>query len=42
MIKSRRMRWAHINHRWRPLWLESQKERDHYEGLDIGRKIILK
>jgi hypothetical protein len=30
MIKSRRMGW------------ESQKERDHREGINIGRRIILK
>jgi hypothetical protein len=23
-------------------WLESQKERDHYEELDIGGRIILR
>jgi hypothetical protein len=46
MIKSRRMRWAgnvarmgrrgmHIG-----FWWESQKERGHYEDLDVGGKII--
>jgi hypothetical protein len=48
MIKSRRMRWAghvarmgrrgmHIGH-----WLESQKERDHWEDEDVGEWTILK
>jgi hypothetical protein len=48
MIKPARMRWAgrverigrrgmHIGFR-----LESQKERDHYEDLDVGGKTIIK
>jgi hypothetical protein len=48
MMKSRRMRWAghvacmgrrgmHIGFLW-----QSQKERDHYEDLDVGGRIILK
>jgi hypothetical protein len=41
MIKSERMRWeGHVVHRERGeiqtgFWLESQKERDHYEDLDV-------
>jgi hypothetical protein len=48
IIKSRRMRWAghvarmemrgmHIAY-----WWECEKERDHYENLDVGGWIILK
>jgi hypothetical protein len=48
MMKSRRMTWAghvarmgvrgmHIE-----FWCESQKERDHWKGLDVGGRIILK
>jgi hypothetical protein len=29
--------WIYIG-----FWLESQKESDHYEDLDVGRMIILK
>jgi hypothetical protein len=48
MIKSRRMRWAGyiacMGKRgiYRGFWLESQKEKDHKEDTDIGRRIILK
>jgi hypothetical protein len=48
MIKSRSIRWAgHVAHMVRRemhggLWWESQKERDHQEGLNIGGRIILK
>jgi hypothetical protein len=47
MIKSRRMRWAQnfacmvrigLD---RNFWWESQKERDHYQDLDVGGRIIL-
>jgi hypothetical protein len=47
MIKSRRMRWAgHVARMGEKrmhvgFWWESQKERDHREDLDIGRRIIL-
>jgi hypothetical protein len=48
MVESRRMRWAgHITRMGRKgihiafLW-ERQKERDHYEYLEVGGKIILK
>jgi hypothetical protein len=48
MIKSRRMKWeghvARMRRRGmhvRFLW-ESQKERDHYEHLDVGGRMILK
>jgi hypothetical protein len=48
MIKSKRMRWAghvarvgrrgmYIGYRW-----ESQKEKDHYEYLGVGGRIIQK
>jgi hypothetical protein len=38
MFKSRRMRWAmHVRY-----WWENQKERDHWEDLDVGGWIILK
>jgi hypothetical protein len=48
IIKSKRMRWAghiarmgttgmHIGY-----WWESQKERDHWEGQDVGGWIILR
>jgi hypothetical protein len=42
IIKSSRMRWAgHVarmgeNRKHIGYWLESQKERDHYEGQDVG------
>jgi hypothetical protein len=48
MIKSRRMRWAgHVERMGERemhlgYWLESQKERDHYEDQDVGRWTILK
>jgi hypothetical protein len=48
MIKSRRMKWARyvtcmgkrgIHDTY---WWESQKERDHPEGLDVGGRIVLR
>jgi hypothetical protein len=48
MIKSRRMRWARpvtrMGRRGMDVgfWWEDQKERDYYEYLDIGGRIILK
>jgi hypothetical protein len=48
MIKSRRIRWAgHVARMLRiqmhiRFWWVSQKERDHYEDLDVGGRIILK
>jgi hypothetical protein len=42
MIKSRRMRWGgHVARMRRSgmhtgFWWKRQKERDHYEGLDVG------
>jgi hypothetical protein len=48
MMKSRRMRWAgHVARIGRrgtyiEYWWESQKERDHWEDLDVGGRIILK
>jgi hypothetical protein len=50
MIKSRRMRWvghiARMSTRYIYIyigfWWESQKERCHYEDLDVGGRIILK
>jgi hypothetical protein len=47
IIKSRRMRLAgHVARMGRRgmhigFWWESQKERDHYEDLDVGARIIL-
>jgi hypothetical protein len=48
IIKSRRMRYAgHVarmeekRNAYRILW-ENQKERDHYEGQDVGRWTILR
>jgi hypothetical protein len=41
------MRWeGHVARKGRRemrigFWLESQKERDHYEELDVGGRIIL-
>jgi hypothetical protein len=44
MIKPKRMRWAgHVarkSRRW--FWWEIQKERDQYENLDVGGRIILR
>jgi hypothetical protein len=48
MIKSRRMRWpVHVALMGRRgmhtgFWLEIQKERHHYEDLDVCGKIILR
>jgi hypothetical protein len=48
VINSRSMRWTgHIARMGKRgmhigFWLESQKERDHYEDLDVGGRIILK
>jgi hypothetical protein len=48
MITSRRMRWAGHAARMRAkrnaysLSVESQKERDHQENLDVGRRIIFR
>jgi hypothetical protein len=48
MSKSRRMRWTgHVARMGRigrhvGFWWKSQKERDHYEDLDAGGRIILK
>jgi hypothetical protein len=48
MIKSRRMRWAgHVARMGRSgmhvgFWWKSQKERYHYEYLDVGGRIILR
>jgi hypothetical protein len=48
MIKSRRMRWAgHVARMGKremhvEYWLESQKERDHWEDQDVGSWTILK
>jgi hypothetical protein len=47
IIKSRRIRWAgHVARMGRKgmhvgIWLEYQKERDHYEDIDLGGRIIL-
>jgi hypothetical protein len=46
IIKSRRMRWAsHVARMGRKgtlidYWWESQRERDHWEGQDVGGWII--
>jgi hypothetical protein len=46
MIKSKRIRWAgHVAPMGRigtcvGFWWESQKERDHYEHLDVGGRTI--
>jgi hypothetical protein len=41
MIESRKMRWA--GHKdARKILVESQKERNHKEDLDVGGRIILK
>jgi hypothetical protein len=48
MIKSRRMRWpwyiARMGRRGMHtgFWWESQKERDHWEYLDVGGRAILR
>jgi hypothetical protein len=48
MIKSRRMRWAGHVARMREkrnayrILVESQKDRDHHEYLDVGRRVLLK
>jgi hypothetical protein len=48
MVKSRMIRWAgHVARRGTRgirivFWWESRKERDHYEDLDAGGRIILK
>jgi hypothetical protein len=47
MINSKRMRWAgHVAPIGRIMhigfWWESQKERGHYEDLDVGGRIMLK
>jgi hypothetical protein len=44
MIKSRRMRWTGHGRRGMHIgyWWESQKERDHGEGQDVGGWTILK
>jgi hypothetical protein len=48
IIKSRRIRWVeHVapvgekRYAYR-IWWESQKERDHWEDLDVGGRIILR
>jgi hypothetical protein len=46
MIKSRRMRWeGHVVRTGRRemyirLWWESQKERDHWEDVDVAGRIL--
>jgi hypothetical protein len=48
IIKVRRVRWAgHVPYMGRRgmhagFWWENRKERDHYEDLDIGGRIILR
>jgi hypothetical protein len=47
IIKSIKMRWArHVARMGRRMhiefWWESQKERDHFEDLDVGRRKILR
>jgi hypothetical protein len=47
MLKSRRMRWTgHATRMGREMylgfWWESQKERDHWEDLDVAEKEIIK
>jgi hypothetical protein len=48
MIMLRMMRWAgHVAYMWRRgmrtgFWWESQNEKDHYEDLAVGGRIILK
>jgi hypothetical protein len=48
IIKSRRMRWAgnvarmEANRNAYRILVGSQKERDHYENLDVDRRIIVR
>jgi hypothetical protein len=48
MIKLMRMRWAgHVARMWENrnvcrILMGSQKEREHYEDLDVGGRVILK
>jgi hypothetical protein len=48
IIKSRRMRWARrvarLGRRGMSIgyWWESHKDRDHWEGQDVGGRTILK
>jgi hypothetical protein len=48
MIKSRTMRWAgHVERMRRRgtrmgFWWESHEEKDHYEDIGVGRRIMLK
>jgi hypothetical protein len=48
MIKSKRIRWAgHVAHMGRRgmhirIWWERQKERDHYQDVYVGGRIILR
>jgi hypothetical protein len=45
MIKSRRRCARNVAHLGREIntlfWWENQKERDHYEDLDVGGRILL-
>jgi hypothetical protein len=48
MLKARRMRWtghvARIRRRGKHIgfWCSSEKERDHWENLGVGSRIVLR